>query len=124
MSYQEKLAAIQARLEEMKAREEPTKIPPCPVCGEELVIGSIGGGEPTQWHCQRVRALRGEEAQEHWRRSSFADRKHTNSDLSALVGWALEMVAEWRSALAQPGMWRARSAEAGIDSLGKALGIS
>jgi len=35
----------------LRARYAPTTVPPCRVCGGELSIASVGGGEPTRWAC-------------------------------------------------------------------------
>ena len=36
---------------ELRERYTPPTIPPCRVCGGELSIARVGGGEPTEWAC-------------------------------------------------------------------------
>jgi len=38
-------------LEALRERYRPTIVPPCRVCGGELSIAAIGGGQPTRWAC-------------------------------------------------------------------------
>lgn len=78
----------------------PTPIPPCRVCGGELHATSMGGDEPTVYHCSTEAAdfLRtggggfGSEAFEHYERSSFCDRKHTDP-------WAYELAKRMTKAI-------------------------
>ncbi len=52
-SPEARLADIVATL---RARYSPTKVPACRVCGGELSIQSVGGGEPTVWACSDLEA--------------------------------------------------------------------
>ena len=67
-------------------RYEPTKIPPCRVCGGPLSMQAVGGGNPTEWACsgreydpdthewigwQKGRTA----ADDHYRKSGFTDRR-------------------------------------------------
>ena len=36
---------------EIARRHEPSKIPPCRVCGGPLSLEASGGGEPSRWAC-------------------------------------------------------------------------
>lgn len=71
-------------LDVLTERYKPTEVPPCRVCGAELSIGRMGGGEPTVWACsgqeddpERPGYLRMVEgrtpADEHYGKSEFVD---------------------------------------------------
>ena len=65
---------------------EPSKIPPCRVCGEPLTPQRMGGGEPTVWGCGGleddpkkpgyVRYKKDRScADEHYSKSTFTDQR-------------------------------------------------
>lgn len=66
-------------------RYAPTEIPPCRVCGGELSIQAMGGGQPTEWACSGQKYDANDvwigwqdgrtAADEHYRRSGFTDRR-------------------------------------------------
>lgn len=83
-------------LEAIKARYTPEPIPPCRVCGGELSIQRMGGGEPTVWGCDgheddpdrpgtwRFKADR-RPADEHYSRSRWTQHRQGDPDVLALV---------------------------------------
>jgi hypothetical protein len=102
-------------LEWLEERYTPVEIPPCPVCGDELSVGSAGGGMPTVWVCSRLEEdpdnpdkLRNKEGRpwpdgfghgsehEHHKLSRFIDRRQGGdalvlkliSSYRHLSGWA------------------------------------
>jgi hypothetical protein len=87
------------RAKELRKHHKPTEIPPCPVCGRRLTIGSCGGGEPTIYACGLWEAdpdkpgtsrrrtnyeSYGCTWAEHYGRSRFTDRRHADPDVPAL----------------------------------------
>ena len=63
-------------------RYEPSKIPPCRVCGGELSIGAIGGGEPTRYGCMADNGA-------HYGHSTWEDRRQGGD------GDVLELIARF-----------------------------
>jgi hypothetical protein len=79
-------------IETLTERYEPTEVPPCRVCGAELSIGSMGGGEPTRWACSGreedpdrpgyLRWMKGRTpADDHYDKSQFVDRRQGGDEL-------------------------------------------
>jgi hypothetical protein len=46
-----KTTALDRLLARLEKRYGDYEVPPCRVCGRELSIGAIGGGERTRWGC-------------------------------------------------------------------------
>ena len=77
----------------------PQEIPPCRVCGAELTIGSMGGGEATTWHCSSDEATwlkpgvkdswNGPEIT-HYRESEWKQYNHENSVIMRLLEHGVE----------------------------------
>jgi hypothetical protein len=79
-------------IELLTERYKPTEVPPCRVCGGELSIGCIGGGEPTRWACSGqeedpdrpgyLRWMKGRTpADDHYDKSVFVDRRQGGDEL-------------------------------------------
>jgi len=70
----------------LNSRYEPTKVPPCRVCGGELSIGAIGGGSPTRYGCMADNAAHYSEPSSTRRFSGarFASRACSSSRSSAV----------------------------------------
>lgn len=73
-------------LAELRRRYAPSDIPPCRVCGGELSLQSIGGGEPTVWACSGQNEdgswLPGRRiADDHYSRSRYVDRRQGGDEV-------------------------------------------
>lgn len=82
-------------------RYEPTKIPPCRICGDDLGIERIGGGEPTVWRCSgmeddpdRPGYLRRKKGRkpidDHYSQSEFIDLRRGGDSI------VMELLRRWR----------------------------
>lgn len=69
----------------------PEPIPPCPVCGAELTVGRMGGGDATRYACPNsglIRARTPEErdaARDHYSRSQFVHRHDGDGNALAML---------------------------------------
>jgi len=61
-------------IEVLTERYAPTDVPPCRVCGGELSIQAVGGGQPTQYAHQVMKPEGGVDW-DHYKESAWEDRR-------------------------------------------------
>lgn len=96
-------------IEYLRFRYSSPVIPPCRVCGSKLEATSMGGGEPTKYHCSsdEARWLRpGEGTSEnimrpglhprydHYRESEHIQRRHGDYRIGRLLDEYVKLVGE------------------------------
>jgi hypothetical protein len=77
-------------ISQLTERYQPSKIPPCSVCGGKMGIVAAGGGEPTAYACtgrdKDGNTLPGRSmADEHYSQSRYLDRRHGDSAVIELI---------------------------------------
>lgn len=60
-------------LELLKKRYAEPVIPACRICGIDLSLGKVGGGEPSMWHCSKAKRFDGTIDWQHFNDSTFFD---------------------------------------------------
>lgn len=126
-------------LRDLRKRYAPSVIPPCRVCGAELAMQAIGGGQPTRYACSVAASARPTDW-DHYRRSEHEDRRQGGDEdvirvIDAFEASQRAIVAEPdypapTEVAALPAFWRARRERAGksaslcADELERALAAS
>ncbi len=96
---------IEQRLARLRSRYSRPEVPPCCVCGGELILGMIGQGR-AEWYCESADA---KASLRHWQQSQHNQTQFLDEDVLALCD-EVERLQNALAAATRPGGSR-RSAE-------------
>lgn len=83
--YARRILPPEDLLERLRQRYSAEPVPPCQVCGGELSIQSMGGGQATKYGCPRPEGVTYRDWAEHYDRSVWTQYRAGDSEVIALV---------------------------------------